>query len=346
MSGLSALQPYRFCVRTARPPFRELLMPCSFLRVCFRGWWLRRRNDGRERVMRPGLDEAGEEGEDEQSQMPVVGALTLSNGKVEQGAVEGAGDRHGEGAAAQPAEAAGEGEGDPRGEGSAERRREAAEEEGVRPADVVLELELAAVDPLHHAHDRAGGAGNEGSDRSGPADRQPRGGNPCDDEEDGGDAAEVDKLRLAVRRLAVVGLNLVDGGALAFERRGRLRLVLSAGSAIDETEQVRGAGDDELEADPLSHSRQDRVRAHGELVAAVELGGDLGSVLRRPVGLAVEAEGGRAQAAEPLPFGQRDGALDMRAPVGADDLAVARLEGGAGRVVGSRGRGGGPPRAA
>src|SRR3954454_24916730 len=98
MSGLSALQPYRFCVRTARPPFRELLMPCSFLRVCFRGWWLRRRNDGRERVLRAALAEPGEEGDDEQSQMRVVVALTWSNGKVEQGAVEGQGDRHVQGA--------------------------------------------------------------------------------------------------------------------------------------------------------------------------------------------------------------------------------------------------------
>ena len=36
MSGLSALQPYRFCVRTARPPFREFLMNCSFLQALVR----------------------------------------------------------------------------------------------------------------------------------------------------------------------------------------------------------------------------------------------------------------------------------------------------------------------
>src|SRR3954470_1897594 len=320
MSGPSALQPYRFCVRRARPPFRESLIYCSFLRVCFGGWWLcRRRNDRRKRVLRPPLAEPGEEGEDEQRQPPVVGALAFRNRKVEQASVEGEGDRHRE--------------------GSADQRPQAAEEEGVRPADVVLELELAAVDPLHHAHDSAGGSGNEGGDGCGPADSQPRGGDAGDDEEDGGDAAEVDELCLAVRRLAVVGLDLVDGDALALQRRGGLRLVLGAPAAVDEAEQVRGAGDDELEADPLPHSRQDGVRAYGELVAAVELGGDVGSVLRRPVGLAVEAEGGRAQAAEPLSLGQRDGALDVRAPVGADDLAVARLEGGAGRVVGSRGRG-------
>src|SRR3954468_13203258 len=320
MSGPSALQPYRFCVRRARPPFRESLIYCSFLRVCFGGWWLcRRRNDRRKRVLRPPLAEPGEEGEDEQRQPPVGGALAFRNRKVEQASVEGAGYRHREGAADQ--------------------RPEAAEEEGVRPADVVLELELAAVDPLHHAHDSAGGSGNEGGDGCGPADSQPRGGDAGDDEEDGGDAAEVDELGRAVRRLAVVGLDLVDGDALALQRRGGLRLVLGAPAAVDEAEQVRGAGDDELEADPLPHSRQDGVRAYGELVAAVELGGDVGSVLRRPVGLAVEAEGGWAQAAEALALGQRDGALDMRAPVRADDLAVALLEGRARRVVRGRGRG-------
>src|SRR5438552_3726751 len=186
MSGLSALQPYRFCVRTARPPFRELLMYCSFLQVRFRGWWLRRRrNDGRERVLRPALAEAGEEGQDEQRQPPVVGARAGGDRNVEQAAVEGERDRHGE--------------------RSTDQRPQAAEEEGVRPADVVLELELAAVDPLHHAHDRAGGAGNEGGDRSGPADRQPRGRNPGDDEEDGGDAAEVDEPRLEGGAGRVVG---------------------------------------------------------------------------------------------------------------------------------------------
>src|SRR3954454_8039618 len=102
MSGLSALQPYRFCVRTARPPFRELVMYCSFLRVCFRAWWLRRRrDDGGERVLRPALAESGEEREDEQCQPPVVGALAFCNRKVKQAAVEGEGDRHGEGAADQ-----------------------------------------------------------------------------------------------------------------------------------------------------------------------------------------------------------------------------------------------------
>src|SRR3954463_7672891 len=214
MSGLSALQPYRFCVRTGRPPFRELLMYCSFLQARVGGWLRRRRDDGGERVLRPALAEPGEEGEDEQHQPTVVGARAGGDRNVEQAAVEGERDRHGE--------------------RSADQRPQAAEEEGVRPADVVLELELAAVDPLHHAHDRAGGAGNEGSDRSGPADRQPRGGNPGDDEEDGGDAAEVDKLRLAVRRLAVVGLNLVDGGALAVERRGPPPLVLRARAGVDE----------------------------------------------------------------------------------------------------------------
>src|SRR5436305_12437134 len=130
MSGLSALQPYRFCVRMARPPFGESLMYCSFLRVWFRGWFCRRRNDGRERVLRPPLAEPGEEGEDEQREPPMVGALAFGNRKVEQAAVEGEGDRHREGAADQ--------------------RPQAAQEERVRPADVVLEFELAAVDPLHH----------------------------------------------------------------------------------------------------------------------------------------------------------------------------------------------------
>ena len=49
-------------------------MYCSFLRVWFRGWFCRRRNDGRERVLRPPLAEPGEEGEDEQREPPMVGA--------------------------------------------------------------------------------------------------------------------------------------------------------------------------------------------------------------------------------------------------------------------------------
>src|SRR2546423_11172065 len=102
MSGLSALQPYGFCVRTARPPFRELLMYCSFLRVRFRGWWLpRRRNDGRERVLRPALAEPGEEGEHEQREPPVVGTRVGGDRNVEQAAVEGERDRHGERSADQ-----------------------------------------------------------------------------------------------------------------------------------------------------------------------------------------------------------------------------------------------------
>ena len=108
---------------------------------------------------------------------------------------------------------------------------------------------------------------------------------------------------------------------------------------IDEAEQVRGTGHHELHADHLTNAGEHRLRLHRELVAVMELGRDLRRFLRRPVGLAVEGRD-RARPREPaLLVRQRDRALDVRAPVGADDLAVPLLEARARGLI-LRGRGG------
>src|SRR5207237_17330 len=151
MSAWSGLQPYRFCVRTARPVGASLITAAllttrSFLcGLALRRRLRRSRQDGGEGVLRPALAEAGEEGEDEQGQPPVVRALAGGDGNVEQAAVEG--------------------ERDHRREGAADQRPQAAEEEGIGPTYVVLEIELAAVDPLDHAHESADSAGAEGRHR-------------------------------------------------------------------------------------------------------------------------------------------------------------------------------------
>ena len=168
MSGLSGRQPYRFCVRTARPGgcVGHEVLPSE---VCL----VRRRRRcpgrgrrpqaevpaGRRRLLAPGRIEVSvscaqrslnpaRKAEDEQREPPVVRGLIGGDREVEQPAVEGERDRHRERAADQ--------------------RAQAAEEERVRAADVVVELERAAVDPLDHAHDRADGAGDQGRDRSRP----------------------------------------------------------------------------------------------------------------------------------------------------------------------------------
>jgi hypothetical protein len=53
----------------------------------------------------------------------------------------------------------------------------------------------------------------------------------------------------------------------------------------------------------------------------------------------VEAEYGRAQATEPLSFGQRDRALDLGAPVDPRDRAVLGLERREDGIEGGLGRG-------
>src|SRR5207244_9417583 len=134
MSGWSGLQPYRFCVRTARAVGSSVRSAVSLTTRSFpcgldpRMWLRRSWQDGGERVLRPALAEPGKEGEDEQTQPAVVRARALGDRKVEQAAGEGEGDRHPEGAADQ--------------------RPQPTEEECIRPAHVVIELERAAVDPL------------------------------------------------------------------------------------------------------------------------------------------------------------------------------------------------------
>ena len=56
--------------------------------------------------------------------------------------------------------AAAESERDGHREDASDQRAQAAEEERVRAADVVLELEHAAVDPLDHTHDGPEGTRN------------------------------------------------------------------------------------------------------------------------------------------------------------------------------------------
>src|SRR5438094_35630 len=53
----------------------------------------------------------------------------------------------------------------------------------------------------------------------------------------------------------------------------------------------------------------------------------------------IASQGTRAAAGEPVLLGERDCALDVRAPVSADDLAVGRLKVGEDGVVGGRIRG-------
>ena len=61
-------------------------------------------------------------------------------------------------------------------EGAADQRAEAAEEERVRAADVVVELEVARVDPLDDADDRADRPRDQRRDAAHPAEgeREPR----------------------------------------------------------------------------------------------------------------------------------------------------------------------------
>src|SRR5689334_6320596 len=102
------------------------------------------RHDRGERVLRPALAESGEEGENEKREARLDSLFVRVDREMDQPTADGEGDRHGEDAA--------------------EHRPEAAEEERVRTADVVLELEHAAVDPLDHADDGAEGACYEGRD--------------------------------------------------------------------------------------------------------------------------------------------------------------------------------------
>src|SRR6476646_2484220 len=116
MSGWSGRQPYRFCVRTARPAGASLttatavsLMTCSFLRVGLksprtctarrRAGWRRRvrpggRHDRSERVLRPALAEPGEEGENQQREAPAVRVCLWVDREVDQSAADGERDRH------------------------------------------------------------------------------------------------------------------------------------------------------------------------------------------------------------------------------------------------------------
>ena len=83
---------------------------------------------------------------------------------------------------------------------------------------------------------------------------------------------------------------------------------------------MRGRCHHTLQADSLAPAVQDRSRTDRELVAPVELRGDIRMVAGRPVSLAMEAQPGYPH--PPTLLRQGDGALDVRAPVGVDDLAV------------------------
>src|SRR6185503_16487741 len=117
-----------------------------------------------------------------------------------------------------------------------------------------LELEHAAVDPLDHAHDGPEGTGDECRDGSGPADGEPDGGDCRDEKGPGRDTAEVDELRLSVRRLAVVRLDLLDRGTLAVECLCDASRVAGSGALVDQAEQFGRARDHEIEADLLPHA--------------------------------------------------------------------------------------------
>src|SRR5205823_7726073 len=107
MSGWSFRQPYRFCVRTARPVGASVITAVSLTTRSFLcgfslfRWLLRSRQDRGEGVLGPALAEPGEEGDDEQGQPLGVPVRAGRDGKVEQAAVDGERDRHPEGASDQ-----------------------------------------------------------------------------------------------------------------------------------------------------------------------------------------------------------------------------------------------------
>ena len=104
-------------------------------------------------------------------------------------------------------------------------------------------------------------------------------------------------MRLAVRGLVVVRLGLVDRRALLGDGGGDRGLAGVARSGVDEAEQVRCRREHELHADALPDTLENRVRAHRELVAPMELLRDVGEVLCRPVRLAMESPQGADRAA-------------------------------------------------
>ena len=238
----------------------------------------------------------------------------------------------------QAEETAGEREGEHDRQGPADQRPEATEEHRVQASRVVFERERALIDALDDADDCPERARDERGDRRRPVDHEPDRCPDADHRRDGRHADEVRDLSLAVRGIVVVLLGKRERLPLSRERFGVLVLVVRD-PGIHEAEQVRGAGHHELQADHLTNAREHRLRLHRELVAVMELGRDLRRFLRRPVGLAVEGRD-RARPREPaLLVRQRDRTLDVRAPVGADDLAVPLLEARARGLI-LRGRGG------
>ena len=235
-------------------------------------------------------------------------------------------------------EPSGERERDRHPEDSADQRSQTAEEEGVRTADVVVELELAVVDPLDDAHERADRARGKRGHGARPLDREPDRRSDADHDGDRRHAREVDDLRLAVRGVAVVRLGLRERVALLRDRgRSRMRVGFRR-TVVDEAHQVRGRRHHEVQADALPHAGEHRLRADRQLVAAMQCGSDVREVPRRPVALAMEtAHRGRPPERARL-LGQDDSALDVRAPVGAHDLAMGRLKGGMLAVVPRLGR--------
>ena len=187
-----------------------------------------------------------------------------------------------------------------------DRRAQAAQEEHVAPADVVLELEAARVDPLNHAQDgphRPGGQATEELAVVPAADIDPEDSDQregCEQRQDARHAGEVDDLRLTGRGVFVVVGHVGEGPLLILDRSLRLQAValdalLVCGTRrvlarVDEAQQVRGAGHDQLEADPLANAREDLHRARGEIVTAMHQRGDLRRVFGGPVAGAVEGE--------------------------------------------------------
>ena len=150
------------------------------------------RHDRRERVLRPALAEAGEEGEHEQGEAPVVrvsrsrrpGAWSSPPSKANVIAIAKAPPISGRQAAEEE-------------RCTARRRRSRA-----RTLPLLIRWITLTTAPRAPATRAATGAAQ--------LMRQPDGGDRSDGEDHRRNAAEVDELRLSVRRLAVVGLDLLD----------------------------------------------------------------------------------------------------------------------------------------
>ncbi len=103
----------------------------------------------------------------------------------------------------------------------------------------------------------------------------------------------------------------------AFAARRSTRLIRCEANAITRLMQIL-----------LPDTGQHGLRAHGQLVAAVQLRRDVGPVLGRPIALAMEPAARARPRESTFLLGHDDGTLDVRAPVRLHDLAVRLLERG------------------